>query len=58
MMKDFCGFCGTPPGLEFCSLTKDADFLADFPGKFFSLSIERLGEKKVKTLADKGQRAP
>lgn len=61
-MKVFYGFCEAPPGLMFCSLTNDADFLADFLGKFlfffFSLSIGRLGEKKAKTLADKGQRAP
>lgn len=60
-MKVFYGFCEAPPGLMFYSLTNDADFLADFLGKFlffFPLSIGRLGEKKAKTLADKGQRAP
>lgn len=33
-MKVFYGFCEAPPGLMFYSLTNDADFLADFLGKF------------------------
>lgn len=42
-MKDFYGFCEAPPGLMFCSLTNDADFLADFLGKFLFFFSPLLG---------------